>query len=73
MIVAVFAGVDAVRWFFFDRVPSKEDAWVLVLFVVLPVFEKFYSPIEAARAMRAKRAIRIEAKLDYLLGKHSAE
>lgn len=73
LIVAVIVVVDAARWFFFDRVPVKDDAWVLILLVVFPTFEKFYSPIEAGRTMQAKRAIRIEAKLDYLLDRHSLE
>lgn len=62
------------RWFFFDRVPVKDDVWILlVLFVVFPVFEWFYAPIAETRAIRAKRAIRIEAKLDYLLSKNLME
>lgn len=74
LIAVVVAAIDAVGWFFFARVPAKGDLWgLLIMIVAFPVFDRFYTPIAEARAMQAKRAIRIEAKLDYLLGRHSEE
>jgi hypothetical protein len=74
LVVVVFALVDGVRWFFFDQIPAKGDIGILlILIVVFPIVERLYAPVAEARAMRAKRAIRIEAKLDYLLSRHSLE
>ena len=74
IIAAVFAAIDAVRWFFFNQVPAKGDLWgLLILVVAFPVLDRVFTPMSEARAMQAKRSIRIEAKLDYLLSRHSEE
>lgn len=74
LVAVVFALVHGVRWFFFNQVPAKGDVWILLMLIAaFPIFERLYAPVEEARAMRAKRAIRIEAKLDYLLSRNSLE
>jgi hypothetical protein len=74
VVAAVFALIDAVKWFFFGRAVSKEELWgLLILIVVFPILDRVFTPMMEARTMQAKRAIRIEAKLDYLLSKHSEE
>ena len=74
LLSVVFAVMGAVSWLFFGHVPDKGEVWgALLLIVAYPLVERFYTPIEVARAMREKRAIRIEAKLDYLLSRHSEE
>ena len=74
LVAAVFAAIDAVRWFFFAQIPVKDELWgLLILIVAFPILDRVFTPMAEARAMQAKRAIRIEAKLDYLLHKHSGE
>jgi len=74
IVAVIFALIDAAKWFFFDRAISADEMWMLlVLIVVFPILDRIFTPMLEVRTMQAKRAIRIEEKLDYLLSKHPEE
>ena len=57
-----------IRWIFFASPPSRGDLWWLLFAAVgIPIGERIVGPLMQARKIRAKRAIRIEMKLDALL------
>jgi hypothetical protein len=60
--------VRGIKWLFFASPPTRDDLWwVLWVVVGVPICERIVGPMREARELRAKRAIRIEMKLDALL------
>lgn len=64
----IFGVIWGVRWLFFASPPRRDDLWWLLFVAVgIPIGERIVGPLRQARELRAKRAIRIEMKLDALL------
>ena len=73
VILAILGIRRGVLWVFFASPPTKDDLWIAILTVAFPFLaEQVYGPIRELKQMQAKRAIRIEMKLDAIAAKQTS-